>query len=155
MDGKCAGLPSGRSHHRRQCARIRTGHIRRSGQCRAPSTASTVRSTDGGSLSNNLIGFVENDGAVLADVSGWAISGNEVREAAQVASGSDGINDGAGSTGNTISGNLIVDSGGFGLDGTTTGDTITNNTITGSGVLGVQTAGIRRTAGPNTISSTS
>ncbi|NNL14909.1 MAG: cadherin-like domain-containing protein, partial [Acidimicrobiia bacterium] len=112
-----------------------------------------VRATDGGSLSNNLIGFVDNDGAVLADVAGWTIAGNEVREAAQVNAGSDGINDGAGSSGNTISGNLIVDSGGFGLDGTTTGDTITNNTITGSGVLGLQTAGIRRTAGPNTISS--
>ncbi len=110
-----------------------------------------LRETDGASVRNNLIGFLDNDAIVASDTTGTTISGNEVRESGQVDTIADGINHGGGSSGGTISGNLIVDSGAMGIDGTMTGTLIENNTITGSGQRAVQTGAIRVNDDGNTV----
>ncbi|MBT8110118.1 MAG: right-handed parallel beta-helix repeat-containing protein [Gammaproteobacteria bacterium] len=107
--------------------------------------------TDGATIRDNLIGFVDANGITASAVTGTTIRGNEIREAAQVDNVADGINYGASSTTGTITANLIADAGGMGIDGTASGNIVANNTVTGSGQLGVQTAGIRQTGSANTI----
>ncbi len=121
-----------------------------------PAVAGTLRgvallNADNVTVSNNLIGFVDAYGVSAGSVTATTISGNEIRETAQVDTAADAINYGGGSTSGTISGNLIVTSGGIGVDGTATGNLIENNSVSGAGQLGVQTAGIRQTGSGNTI----
>ena len=110
-----------------------------------------LNSTDGATVRDNLIGFVDTNGVSASAVTGTAVSGNEIRETGQVDGISDGINYGGGSTTGTITANLVVDSGGMGIDGTATGNVVANNTVTGSGQLGVQIGGIRQTGSGNTV----
>ena len=121
-----------------------------------PTVPGTLRgvafiSTDGATVRDNLIGFVDTNGVSASSTTGTAITGNEIRETGQVDGVADGISYGGTSTTGTITANLIVDSGGMGVDGTATGNLIQNNTVTGSGQRGVQTAGIRQTGSANTV----
>ncbi|NNF11272.1 MAG: hypothetical protein HKN74_13410, partial [Acidimicrobiia bacterium] len=109
----------------------------------------SIIQADDGFIRNSLFGFFDNNAIVVSGSDGWTISGNEVRDAAQIDAISDGINHGGGTSNGLISANLVVDSGGMGIDGTMTGTTVTNNTITGSGQLATQTAAVRFNDGPN------
>ncbi|MBT8102465.1 MAG: right-handed parallel beta-helix repeat-containing protein, partial [Gammaproteobacteria bacterium] len=121
-----------------------------------PAIAGTLRgvallSTDSATVRDNLIGFVDTNGVQASAVTATTITGNEIRDTGQVDNVADGINYGGTSNSGTITANLIVDSGGMGIDGTATGNLVENNTVTGSGQLGVQTGGIRQTGSTNTI----
>ena len=121
-----------------------------------PAVTGTLRgvallNTDSATIRDNLIGFVDTNGVSASATTGTTITGNEIRETGQVDSVADGINYGGSSTTGTITVNLIVDSGGMGIDGTATGNLVENNTVNGSGLLGVQTAGIRQTGSGNTV----
>jgi len=90
-----------------------------------------------GTVSDNLIGFGRRTGVYLGSGStGWAISGNEIRDSGMETADGDGITVNASST-NTASGNLITGSSSQGVAVTgagTTNNTFVNNTITGNGV---------------------
>ena len=110
-----------------------------------------VASTTNTSVINNLIGFLDNDGVTASAVTTTAVTGNEIREVGQVDTVADGINYGGGSATGILTGNLIVDSGGMGVDGTSIGNLVADNTITGSGQRGVQTAGVRQNGTTNLV----
>ena len=121
-----------------------------------PAITGTLRgvallNTDSATIRDNLIGFVDTNGVSASATTGTTITGNEIRETGQVDGVADGINYGGSSATGTITANLIVDSGGMGIDGTATGNLVENNTVNGSGLLGVQTAGIRQTGSGNTV----
>jgi len=87
----------------------------------------------GGTIQNNVIGFIQSTMIELSSTSGWTISGNEVRAAYGNASTS------AiwlpGSSNITFTSNLIAANPGSGIVASSPGpDTITNNTISGNGV---------------------
>jgi parallel beta-helix repeat protein len=81
------------------------------------------------------------------------ILNNVLRNAGVGAASADGFAFGGNNTGNTISGNQIIDSAGYGIDVVTNGgnnsNTISNNLIKGSGASGSQLAGIAFRGGDN------
>ena len=107
-----------------------------------------------GTVRNNLIGFGRATGVFLAAGStGWAITGNEIRDSGMDTSNGDGINVNASPT-NTATGNLVTGTSSQGIvviAAGATGNVFTNNTVTGNGVgipSGlVQSAGIVLRAG--------
>ena len=121
-----------------------------------PAVAGTLRgvaliSTDGATIRDNLIGFIDTNGVSASAVTGTTISGNEIRDTGQVDAIADGVNYGGSSTTGTVTANLVVDAGGMGIDGTATDVVVANNTVTGSGQRGVQIGGIRQTGSGNTV----
>ena len=91
---------------------------------------------------DNLIGFAAGHGVWPSFGSGWLIEGNEVRSNALVISDFDGIEVNA-SIATVVQGNLVVDSGGAGVDLVTAiNTTVADNTITGNGRENEETAGI-------------
>jgi hypothetical protein len=90
-----------------------------------------------GIVRNNLIGFGRVTGVDLRSGStGWAITGNEIRDSGMDTADGDGITVDA-SPANTATGNLITGSSSQAIAVTVagaTGNTFTNNTVTGNGV---------------------
>lgn len=107
-------------------------------------------------LRNNLIGFSPGHGIQLVALSSDnLITGNEVRSNARLNFNRDAIGfDGAGISGNTVRGNLVVDNHGIGVDFylTDSPNLVENNTITGNGfgtasTPSQETAGVRLRSG--------
>ena len=90
-----------------------------------------------GTVRNNLIGFARVTGVYLnAGTSGWAITGNEIRDSGMDTADGDGITVNAGPA-NGVVGNLITGSSSQGFVVTAagaTGNLFTNNTVAGNGV---------------------
>ena len=101
--------------------------------------------TDFGILQNNLIAFASDSGLTLAGgTSNWNIVDNEIRSNASANNAAAGIQFADSSVQHTVSGNLITDHRGSGIDVSSVGQIqIANNTIDGNGTGGSQTAGIR------------
>ncbi len=124
------------------------------------STGDNIRSVGAGSgiLRNNLIGFSAGKGFGVENGStGWTIENNEIRGNGIGNSYLDGIDlESAGTTGNTVRGNLVVANEGVGVDSyqSNGSNTIVNNTITGNGVGtsgAVETAGVRLYGANNSV----
>ena len=120
----------------------------------ARSGGDNVRSVgaDSGIVRYNLIGYSAGKGfAVETGSSGWTIQGNEFRGNAVLNKHLDGIDvEGAGSQTATITGNLLADNKGVGIDSYSGNgqNIITDNTISGNGrgtvgATAVETPGIR------------
>ncbi|HWZ45994.1 MAG TPA: right-handed parallel beta-helix repeat-containing protein [Candidatus Saccharimonadales bacterium] len=129
------------------------------------SLGDNIRSPGGktGTIQNNLIGFSQGKGIALESTStGWTVQNNEIRNDGINNAGLGGMNIGNSSTA-TVTGNLIVNSQGAGVDTSQSSGlyTITNNTITGSGSgtggtlvdPGVRIFGSGNTVSKNVISS--
>ncbi|MBZ5523328.1 MAG: right-handed parallel beta-helix repeat-containing protein [Acidobacteriia bacterium] len=129
------------------------------------SLGDNIRSSGGktGTIQNNLIGFSQGKGIALESSStGWSVQNNEVRNNGINNAGLGGINIGTSSTA-TVSGNLVINSQGAGVDTSQSSgsNTITDNTITGSGAgsggsmvdPGVRVFGSGNTVSKNVISS--
>ncbi len=116
-----------------------------------------VNGSGGGTIQNNMLGYMSGSPIALTTTSGWTISGNEIRSA-QGSSSYAGIAL-ASTTGSTVSGNLIAGNpaSGIAASGTTGSLTIQNNTISGNGIsiagtAPTQTPGIALVGSANIIS---
>ena len=108
----------------------------------------------GTEITNNLIGFSNSKGiAINNGVSGTTITNNEIRSNARTATNLDGID--IQGLNAVVTGNLIINNNGNGIDSYNSGgnNTISGNTITGNGVGNVETAAIRLYGSGSTVSS--
>lgn len=127
----------------------------------ALTNADNIRSvgSDAGTVQNNLIGCAAGKGIALEkDAVGWLILNNEIRGNGIGNPNLDGIDlENAGTSANTVRGNLVADNAGVGVDGYQGGggNLIERNTITGNGrgVGGVpdETPGVRLYSSGNTV----
>lgn len=104
----------------------------------------TINAPDNGFVQDNLIGFAGFHGIVARGTAvGWTFSGNETRGNGRTNNAAGGIAiEAVGTINNTIRGNLVVASGGAGIDTAASvgPNTFVNNTITGNGVFNNATA---------------
>lgn len=96
-----------------------------------------VNGPDTGTIANNIVAFAGQNAIRLFGASaGWTITGNELRDNGRTAGTTNGVAiEAAGTTGNTVRGNLIVGNGGAGVDVQIGPNTLVNNTIAGNGVF--------------------
>lgn len=127
----------------------------------ALSNADNIRSVggDGGTVRNNLIGCAAGKGfGVEGGSENWTITNNEIRGNGIGNTNLDGIDlENSGSKNHTVSGNLITENSGVGVDGYqgSGGNTIERNTITGNGIgqggAPGETSGIRIYSSNNAV----
>ncbi|HEV2764917.1 MAG TPA: right-handed parallel beta-helix repeat-containing protein, partial [Pyrinomonadaceae bacterium] len=118
-----------------------------------------VSNGDGGIIRNNLVGFSNGKGIQLGNgATGWLVTGNEVRGNGINNSNLDGLDvETAGSSSNTVRGNLFVGNEGAGVDmfQSAGSNTVENNTITGNGVgpnANIESPGVRVYGNANVVS---
>jgi len=116
----------------------------------------TLAASTGGTIRGNLIGFSDRHGIEARTGSdGWLIEGNEIFANAQPDGAQNGISF-EGCSNFTVTGNLIHENGGAGVDVTAGSASInlTNNTVRRNGIAatgGGETAGVRIVSGGNLV----
>ena len=109
--------------------------------------------TDAGFLRDNLIGFAGYLGVATGNSTTWTIQGNEIRGNGLIDNGYDGIDIAGGSSGFTVSGNLLAANQGSGIDSWQGlgGNLIENNSFEQNGQGLIETAAMRIFGTGNTI----
>ncbi|MDB4614604.1 DUF2341 domain-containing protein, partial [bacterium] len=118
-----------------------------SGTVGTETTNVLVRRGTNGTITNNIVAHSGASGIQLngSATLGWSITNNEVYDNAKVRGSKDGVEIASDAGNAIVSGNLIEDNSGGGIDtyASIGNNTFTNNTVRNNGVTGPETAGIR------------